>query len=91
MGGNRFPPELKVLACAPPADPLFNIGGEIPLVAFSSSLGRRQDGLGDKEEKSPAIFRADVPGDALGDFGEKETPVAFSLEWDMNESRHPRS
>ena len=40
VGGNRFPPKLKVLASAPSTDPLFNVGGEIPLVAFSSSLGR---------------------------------------------------
>ena len=91
MSGNRFPPELELFSRAPTANPLLDVGCEIPLVAFSSSLGRRQDGLGDKEEKSPAIFRADVAGDALGDFGEKETPVAFSLEWDMNESRHTRS
>ena len=69
MSSRRFPPELVVLASAPSSYPLFDVGGQIPLVALSTSFGRRQNGLSEKEEKGPAILCFNILGDAVGDLG----------------------
>ena len=37
------------------------------------------------------VFRPNVTGDAVGDFGEEKAPITFGLKRDMNESRHAGS
>ena len=63
MGGDRFPPELKVLASAPSANAVFDIRSEVALVTSPSALRGRKDGLSEKEEEDPGGLGINIAGD----------------------------
>ena len=89
MSGDRLFPQLKVIASAPSADTIFNVGGEIPLVALPSPLRSRKDRLGQQKEENPGSLNIDVASDFVRDLGEEKRPIVFGLKRYMDERRNP--
>ena len=69
----------------PPAtDAILDIGGKVPLMAFSAPLRRRKNGFGEKEKQNPMRDGIAVLIGAVCNFREKEGPVILRLEGDVS-------
>ena len=72
----------------PTTDAVLDIGGKVPLMAFSAPLRRRENGFCEKEKQNPMRDGISVLGGAVSDFGEKEGPVILRFEGDMSKRRY---
>ena len=88
MGGNRFPPELKMLASAPSANAVFDVGCKVALMTPPSSLRGQKDGLGEEEEKDPGDLGVDIARDVIRYLSKEKRPIILGLKRHVDERRY---